>query len=165
MKRLIVIALVSLTAAGGLFAQAAQTAPATPNAQTAPAAPAAQPYWGRGRMMGNQAAPVGAPVTVEGKLVLLNGIIAVQAKDKTYYAGELQRLVGFIDGLKEGATVKLEGQAFADPQDATVQHLFIAKLTFNGKTYDLAQTGGPGMGYGPQGMMGGRDDRGGGRRR
>jgi hypothetical protein len=90
---------------------------------------------------------------VEGKLSLVNGMIAIQSAGKTYYVGGLQRLVGFIDGLKEGASVKVEGYARALPAAPEYIHLRLTKLTFNGKDYDLSQFGGKGKSRG--GMMGG----------
>lgn len=129
MKRIIAIAAVGLIAAGSLFAQARGTGPAgaAPQFQNAEA------------------------VKVEGKLALVNGFIALQSKDKTYYVMGVQRLVGFIDGLKEGAIVKLEGDAFEMPMAPEYLVLRATKLTFNGKDYDLSRGGmrGPGM-------MGGR---------
>ncbi|MDR1786547.1 MAG: hypothetical protein LBR23_08850, partial [Spirochaetaceae bacterium] len=55
---------------------------------------------------------------------------------KTYYAAGIQRLVGFIDGLKEGATVTLEGGAVSLPRDTDSYVLRVSKLTLNGKVYD-----------------------------
>jgi len=129
MKRIIVIAAVSLIGAGSLFAQV------------------------RGPVIGTgQQIQSVETVKVEGKLALVNGFIAVQAKDKTYYVMGIQRLIGFIDGLKEGASVKLEGEAFEVPLAPEYLHLRATKLTFNGKDYDLST----GFGRMGGGMMGGR---------
>lgn len=130
MKKIIVLLLAGLVAAGTLSAQAAATGNTTTAAQTA------------------------TVTKVEGKLALVNGLIAIKSGDKTYYVNGLQRLVGFIDGLKEGASVKVEGYAQALPAAPEYIHLFVTKLTFNGKDYDLSQAPGRGMGRG--GMMGGR---------
>ena len=135
MKRILIIVAAGLIAAGSLSAQAfgpgAAAAVQTQNLQT---------------------------VKVEGKLALVNGYIAVQSGGKTYYVGGLNRLIGFIDGLKEGASVKLEGYAFALPQAPEYQHLRVTKLTFNGKDYDLSNSFGRGFGamgaMGPMGMNG-----------
>ncbi len=151
MKRALAIVTAALVAAGSLSAQTWGPRPIAPTGTVA-------------------AAEI---VKVEGKLALVNGMIAVKDKDKTYYVGGLNRLVGFIDGLKEGAAVKLEGEAFAVPAAPEYLHLRATKLTFAGKDYDLSQTmGGRGMmggmmggrgNYGPQqnqgGMMGGRGRR------
>ena len=76
MKRIAILILSGLIVAGSLSAQAA-----APNA-----APSA-----------SQTLTI---TKVEGKLALINGMIAIHTKDKTYYVGGLLRLVGFIDGLK-----------------------------------------------------------------
>jgi hypothetical protein len=68
---------------------------------------------------GPASAPAARPRMLDRKgrrqTCLVNGMIAVQSGGKTYYVGGLNRLIGFIDGLKEGASVKLEGYAFALP--------------------------------------------------
>ena len=69
-------------------------------------------------------------VTVEGTLQLQNGFIAVASGDTVYYVGILQRYIGFIEGLKEGNAVTIEGfvrKNFLRP----------VKVTLNGKTYDF----------------------------
>lgn len=79
----------------------------------------------------------GAVETVTGVLTIAQGRIALQANGVTYYAGGLNRYVGFIDGLKEGARVTLEGPAAVNPQDEKSKFLRVSKLTINGKTFDL----------------------------
>jgi hypothetical protein len=82
-------------------------------------------------------------VTVNGNLQLVEGHIAVVADGKTYYTnGPFQRLIGFVDGLKEGAAVRLEGPATAVPLNPNARFLWVTKLTFNGKTYDFPTTAG-----------------------
>ncbi len=132
MKRIIAIVAVGLIAAGAVFAQARGTGPGA---------------FGPGAQVQNS-----EPVKVEGKLALVNGHIALQAKDKTYYVMGIQPLVGFVDGLKEGATVKLEGDAFEMPMAPEYLVLRATKLTVNGKDYDLSR----GFGMAGRGMMGGR---------
>jgi hypothetical protein len=106
----------------------------------------------------NQAATQ-TTVKIEGKLALINGEIGIQVKDKTYYLQMPKYLFGFIDGLKEGAQVKIEGYEFADTRTPGYSFLRATKLSFNGKDYDLS---GYGRGMGRGGMMGGRgfDDNG-----
>ncbi len=133
MKRIAVLVLSGLILAGTLSAQA--------TTGTAPAS-------------ANQTATI---TKVEGKLALVNGLIAIQSAGKTYYVQGLQHLLGFIDGLKEGAAVKVEGYAQNVPVAPEYFMLRLTKLTFNGKDYDLSQLGARGMGRGGQaGMMGGR---------
>ncbi len=137
MKRVIAIVAVGLIAAGAVFAQARGVGPGA----FGPGA------FGPGAQVQNA-----EPVKVEGKLALVNGFIAAQTKDKTYYVMGIQPLIGFIDGLKEGATVKLEGDAFEMPMAPEYLVLRATKLSFNGKDYDLSR----GFGMMGRGMMGGR---------
>jgi len=77
-------------------------------------------------------------VNVSGNLTIAQGMIAVISDDITYLARGLSRYIGFIDGLKEGAAVTLEGYALPSPQNDKVKLLRIQKMTLNGKDYDLA---------------------------
>ncbi|MDR1858918.1 MAG: hypothetical protein LBQ69_05560 [Treponema sp.] len=77
--------------------------------------------------------------SVSGNLTIARGMIAVNSSDVTYIARGLQRFVGFIDGLKEGAAVTLEGNVFPVPRNETVKFLQVQKMTLNGKDYDLAR--------------------------
>jgi hypothetical protein len=83
-------------------------------------------------------------LTLTGTLELIDGNIALQKDAVTYYIIGLNRLVGFIDGLTEGAAVTLEGASRpvlragykAEAEDGE-RHIFLAsKLEINGKTYD-----------------------------
>ncbi|MEI6386204.1 MAG: hypothetical protein WCQ50_06190 [Spirochaetota bacterium] len=94
---------------------------------------------------------------VDGTLALVNGMIAVKTKDKTYYVGGLQQLFGFVDGLKEGATVTVEGYATSVSLAPEYAFMHVTKLTFNKREFDLSQTRGMGMGQGHgRGMMDGQ---------
>lgn len=83
------------------------------------------------------------PVSVSGVLVLSEGHIAVKSGDVLYYTPSLARLVGFVEGLKENASVKVEGydRVFADARRV----LWVTKLELGGKSYDLG-TGKGGFG-------------------
>lgn len=145
MKKAIIVLVVALTAGGVL---AAQTAP-----------------WGpQGR---NQADGQGQTVKVDGKLALINGMIGLKSGNKTYYTPRLGRLAGFVEGIKEGASVKLEGYERQFPAAPEYSMLMVTKATVEGKDYDLGQAGGAcgfgnGGGRGPGGagkggmMRGGR---------
>jgi len=76
-------------------------------------------------------------VSVDGNLTIVRGIIAVSSGDTTYFVSGLNRYVGFIDGFKDGATIKLEGFAISNPQNENVKFLRAEKMNFNGKDYDL----------------------------
>jgi hypothetical protein len=86
------------------------------------------PQWGRNPGYPSQ------PVSVMGTLQLENGVIAVVNSGHVYYVPGLERLTGFIDGLKEGAQVSVEGFAWNNYGAPYVQPV---KLTINGKSYDL----------------------------
>jgi hypothetical protein len=47
----------------------------------------------------------------------------------------LDRLFGFVDGLKEGAPVKLDGYAADIPIAPEYKFFLVEKLTLNGKEY------------------------------
>lgn len=113
------------------------------------------PGAGRGYSYAQQATPIVVEkVTVEGKLELVSGRVAIKQDAKTYFVMIPARLYGFIDGLKEGATVKIDGYAHAIPTLKDSFALRASTLTLNGKTYDLGQTAAT---VGPMGgMMGGR---------
>jgi hypothetical protein len=94
---------------------------------------------GRGGRSGRHVNPITAEsVTVNGNLQLMEGHIAVVADGKTYYVnGPIKNLIGFVDGLKEGAAVRLEGPATPVPFNSNARFLWVTKLTINGKTYDI----------------------------
>jgi hypothetical protein len=93
--------------------------------------------------------------TIEGKLSLVQGHPAVVVKDKTYFVQIPQMLYGFVDGLKEGATVKLEGYEMTVPYAPTSLFFDVTKLTLGTKSYDLTESFGYGMMGGRGGSMGG----------
>ena len=80
-------------------------------------------------------------ITVEGTLQLQNGLIAIASGDTSYLVPMLNRYIGFIEGLKEGNKISVEGYArknFLHPN----------KVTINGKSYDfpaMAFNRGPGF--------------------
>jgi hypothetical protein len=78
-------------------------------------------------------------VTISGTLALVNSAVAIQSDDITYYVLGLGQYIGFIDGLKEDASVEVSGTAFATSSDSKA--LRVTTLTFNGKDYDLSSRG------------------------
>lgn len=139
MKKIVAISIMALAVAGGVaFAQAAPWG------------------WGPGAYPAQVGAPTATTIKVEGKLELVNGAFAVQSGKTTYYVPWVGRYVGFIDGLKEGTSVKIEG--YATPLAAAPEYSMLAptKFTVNGKDYDFStQYQGYGYGYG-YGMHRGR---------
>jgi hypothetical protein len=77
-------------------------------------------------------------VTVTGPLTIVQGSLAVINNGITYYVPKLAKYIGFIDTLKEGTQVTLEGAATASPLEANSKRLRVSKLTIGGRTYDLA---------------------------
>ena len=84
-------------------------------------------------------------VRVEGTLQLVNGQIVLSSGTATYYVPALVRYIGFIDELREGARVSVEGYASGG-------FLQVSKFTVGGREYDLFANapgwGGPGWGQG-----------------
>ncbi|GHV28596.1 hypothetical protein AGMMS4952_12690 [Spirochaetia bacterium] len=85
-------------------------------------------------------------ITVNGTLQLQNGTIAVINGGTIYYVPTLERYIGFIEELKEGAQVNLEGYIMGNSN-----YVQPSKVTINGKSYDFtanAPQGNPYNGYG-----------------
>jgi hypothetical protein len=78
-------------------------------------------------------------VKVDGRLSLVNGHPAVVAAGKTYYVRLPGMLYGYLDALKDGAAVKLEGYATPVPLAENTFVLQTTKLNVGGKDYDLGQ--------------------------
>jgi hypothetical protein len=77
-------------------------------------------------------------LTLTGNLELIDGHIVLRKDAVTYYITGLNRLVGFIEGLTEGAAVTLEGAVRPLPGDEDGERciFLVSKLGLNGKTYD-----------------------------
>ena len=76
--------------------------------------------------------------TIRGTLGLSNGKVSVVSGNITYYVRGIGRFVGFIDGLKEGAQVSLDGYASVPTVEGQKDRLFYpVTLTLNGKTYEV----------------------------
>ncbi|MDR0442341.1 MAG: hypothetical protein LBH44_02925 [Treponema sp.] len=72
----------------------------------------------------------GNSVTVTGALQLQNGQVTIINGNIAYYCPMIERYAGFIDGLKEGNTVTIEGFAYGNL-------LQPVKITAGGKSYDF----------------------------
>ena len=118
--------------------------------------------WGMMPGFGPPGWPAAEKMTLKGNLVASEGRIALKADGATYYVRGIQSLIGFVDGLKEGASVEIEGGVQKWPQAAsgteTVNILFAEKLTLGGKVYDkLGHSGRTNLSvYPPSGPMPGR---------
>jgi len=80
-------------------------------------------------------------VTINGTLQLEKGVIAVASGSSVYLVPSLTRYIGFIEDLKEGTSVSVEGYEYRNV-------LYPVKVTIAGKSYDFSSDG---RGYG---MMG-----------
>jgi len=69
-------------------------------------------------------------VTVEGVLKLEKGFVAVESAGNVYIVPMLNRYIGFIPDLREGAKVSVEGYEFKNMIRPT-------KVTIEGKPYDF----------------------------
>jgi len=98
--------------------------------------------WAEGRERGRnaphrrQAAPAEA-VTLSGTLTIVHGMPAIRSGDDTYLVGRLNRLTGFIEGLREGAQVTIEGTAVTSRQNSNLKFLNPTQLTLDGRSHDL----------------------------
>jgi hypothetical protein len=69
-------------------------------------------------------------VNITGTLQFQKGSIVLASGDSVYQVPMLTRLTGFIDGLKEGKEVSVEGFEFRN-------FIHLTKLTVDGKSYDF----------------------------
>jgi hypothetical protein len=106
MKKLICVFVVMTAAAGAAFAQG----------------------WG--------GFPAPQTVTVQGTLGLQNGQFILTSGNTVYFVPAIAGYVGFLDGLREGANVSIEGFVL------NFNVLQIARLTVGGRTHDLFVAGG-----------------------
>ena len=90
------------------------------------------------RLRPEQNRPAVEAVTVSGSMIVAHGFPAVKSGDVTYIMSGINRLIGFVDGLKEGAQVTVEGSAFSLRHEENVKFLRPLKLTLSGKIYDLS---------------------------
>jgi hypothetical protein len=75
--------------------------------------------------------------TISGTLSVENGFISVQTDDNTYYTHGFQHLIGFVDGLVEGAHITLEGFVAPAFINSDYQTFISTKMTLNEKDYTL----------------------------
>ena len=124
MKRIIIFTLLTLCAASLIFAQGLEDRRTPPpgvreNMQTTIEKLAAR------------------KVTVTGNLAIVKGMIALKNENAAYLLPGLMRYVGFIDNLKEGTQVTIEGTAIQRQPDSQVMVLLTNKLIIGGKEYEI----------------------------
>ena len=95
----------------------------------------------QGQDRNQRAMPAPEDVTVSGALVVAHGMPAIKSGDVTYIVTGLNRLAGFVDGLREGAQVTIEGKAVTNRGDNTLKLLRASKMTLSGRSYDLSPPG------------------------
>jgi hypothetical protein len=92
--------------------------------------------------------------TIKGTLGLSAGRISVVSGNITYYVMGIERFVGFIDGLKEGAQVSLEGYASNPMVEGQKDRFFYPiTLALNGKNYEVGFPAGTRRTFGVNGKM------------
>ena len=69
-------------------------------------------------------------IKVDGVLKLEKGFVAVESADNVYIVPILNRYIGFITDLREGAKVSVEGYEFRNA-------IRPVKVTIEGKSYDF----------------------------
>jgi hypothetical protein len=91
-----------------------------------------------------------AQETISGNLGISGGMISLESGGSLYYVTGLNRFIGFIDGLKEGAAVSLTGYAFDAPRLSGAKVFRAVEMRLNDKSYELAppaaELSGPGSG-------------------
>jgi len=86
--------------------------------------------WGRGGGWGMVPQIQPQAISVTGTLQLRNGVIAVVSDNNTYYVPVLTQYVGFIEGLREGAQISMDGYMSGN-------YFQPNKVTINGRNYDF----------------------------
>jgi len=80
--------------------------------------------------------------TIKGTLKINANRFSVVSGNITYAVRGLERLVGVVDGLKDGAQISLEGYAIAPTTEGQSERLFNpVRLTINGKSYEVGSPG------------------------
>ncbi|HWR12106.1 MAG TPA: hypothetical protein VN445_09795 [Rectinemataceae bacterium] len=114
---------------------------------------------GRGNNLSAQSPIILEKITLEGTLELVDSRVAIKKDNKTYFVMIPNRLYGFIDGLKEGASVKIEGYSHEIVGEKDSFAVRVNTLTINGRVIDLSSSAGM---MGGRGMMDGQKSQGGG---
>ena len=154
MKKALVVIAIAFVLVGAASAQ-----PWVQNAQPWSAQPRMGqgniPAYGQGYRFPAQAATVALEkISLEGTLELIDARVAIKKDSKTYFVMIPNRLYGFVDGLKEGANVKVDGYSHEILGLKDQYTVRVDTLTINGKTIDLTKFAGSASPMGGR-MMGG----------
>jgi hypothetical protein len=98
-----------------------------------------QPGRDRERPGPNKRNETAETVTLGGTLTLERGRIALKSGEDRYFVAGIRPLIGFVDGLREGAEVTLEGVVLKAGPNGEHKLLRARKLSLNGKDYELPQ--------------------------
>jgi len=99
--------------------------------------------------------------TIKGTLKLNGERFSVVSGKIIYSIRGLERLVGVVDGLKDGAQVSIDGYAITPTTEGQTNIVFNpVRLTINGKSYEVGSSGAPYSATGRNGNGGGSTGRG-----
>jgi hypothetical protein len=76
-------------------------------------------------------------VTLSGTLGLEQGRIVLKSGEDGYFVAGIRPLAGFVEGLKEGAAVTIEGTVLPARGNGGYGLLYARKLSLGGKDYEL----------------------------
>ena len=79
-------------------------------------------------------------ISIAGTLQLQNGVIAVVAGSNTYLVPILTQYIGFIEGLREGAQISIDGYFYGNYVQPT-------RVVISGKSYDFTAAAQQGFAY------------------
>jgi len=79
-------------------------------------------------------------VSIAGTLQLQNGVIAVVSGSTTYLVPTLTQYIGFIEGLREGAQISIDGYFYGNYVQPT-------RVVISGKSYDFTASVQQGFAY------------------
>jgi hypothetical protein len=133
MKKILLLAVTALSVTGFIFAH--DYGPHGPNGRP-------------GQFFERRIQNDGEALTLNGTLDWVDGRIALKAGDKTYFISGIRELLGFVDGLKEGAELTLTGRAYNMAYIPEYGLFRTEKVTFNGKDYQLNSGGFAGARHG-----------------
>jgi hypothetical protein len=97
----------------------------------------AQAQPGRDRPGSNFGKGAVETVTLSGTLALEQGRIVLESGEDRYFVAGIRPLAGFVEGLKEGAAVTIEGTVLPARRSGGYELLRAQKLSLDGKDYDL----------------------------
>ena len=93
----------------------------------------------RGNGWGTPVQPSQA-ISISGTLQLQNGVIAVVSGSTTYLVPSLTQYIGFIEGLREGAQISIDGYFYGNYVQPT-------RVVISGKSYDFSANTQQGFAY------------------